>query len=275
MRTKDKVAFRDAAKHLNCWILVREINSASLQYISSPGYTPKPIDCKPKTADSDANGKKLAGLVVAPTIHGSASFSSNKFPKAMGCWKDFLGQQGVNACTEPGLTPQEQGIKEAEDLNKKSIEYGVDLDNRSVHYGCLKFNNKWIHGDYDLKDIILEGQERRNLAAVEELCGQPHMRGPRFYRIQSFINTRLGTSMIQHSGEAQYADHSEDTIDVFGPKGQYNHLVGVWEIRSWYERHNRDIIDTKKGKFSTVPDPAISPEEYRSAFRLIPGGKRG
>ncbi len=279
MRTKDKMAFRDAAVHLNCWILVREINPASLEYISKPAYTPKPIDCKPKTADSSYNGKKLAGLVVVPSIHGVGAFSSKKFPRAVECWNDFLGQQNVNVSKGSGLTPIERGIKEAEDLNRRSLkyrlEYSVDMDNRSVHFGCLKFNNKWIHGDYDLKDIILEGQERRNLAVVEMLRGQPHMRGPGFYRVQSFINTRIGKNMIQHSGEAQYADHTEDTVDVFGPKGQYNHLIGVWQIRLWYDRHNRDVIDSRKGKFSTVPDPIMSPEEYRSTFRLIPGGKRG
>lgn len=266
------MAFRAAAMHLNCWILVRETNPASLQYIDSPDYTPKPIDCKPKTADSNANGKKLAGLVIVPSIHGSDAFSSKKFPKAMECWNDFLALHGVNVCNDPKLTTQERGIKEAEDLNQKRSEYSVDLDKRSDHFGCLQFRKMWIHGDYDLKDIILEGQECRNLAAVETLRDQPHMRGPRFYRVQSIINTRLGKEMIQHSGEAQYADHSEDVVDVFGPKGQYNHLVGVGQIRSWYERHNRDIIDKKKGKFVTVPDPKTSPEEYRSRFRVIPGG---
>jgi hypothetical protein len=274
LRLKDRLAFRDAAAFHHCWILVRATNVASLNYIEDPLYTPKPIDCKPKTADADTNGKNLAGLVIVPAIYGPPAFHGNKFPKAVSCWDSFRQSQNIQACYDPKFAPRDRSIKEAEALSRANSDYRVDLDQNSKHFGCLQFRGKWLHGDFDLKDIILEGQERRNLASVEELRGQPHMRGPSFFKVRDFVNARLGKEMIQHAGEAQYADHSNDTIDVFGPHGEQNQLSTVAEISQWYQRYQREVIDLKKGGASRVPDPTKTPEQYRAGFRVLPGGKR-
>lgn len=272
LRVKDRLAMRDAAAFHNCWILVRATNPASLRYLDDPKYTPKPIDCKPKTADADTHGKSLAGLVIVPGIYGAGAFRGAKFSKALDCWNSFLKSQNVAPCQEANLSQKQRGLKEAEALNKLRGEYQVDLDEQSKHFGCLKFKGKWIHGDFDLKDIIIEGQAQRNLAAVDTLRGQPHMRGPRLKQISKFVNDRLGKKMIQHGGEAQFADHSDDIIDVFGPKGQQTQLNGAEEIEEWYERWNRPVID-KKATPQTVPDPKLKPEQYRAQFRVLPGGK--
>ncbi len=79
--------------------------------------------------------------------------------------------------------------------------------------------------------------------------------------------------MIQHAGEAQFSDHTEDTVDLFGPKGQYNHLVGEDEMRSWYRRHKRDVIDRKKQKTNSGP-VRRSREELKSYLRVLQGVKR-
>ena len=67
MRPTDKRVFLDAARQLQLWILVRRTNPASLRYIGLPGYLPKPIDCKAKTADLNQGRYRVAGLVVDPT----------------------------------------------------------------------------------------------------------------------------------------------------------------------------------------------------------------
>jgi len=273
MRVKDRLAFRDAASFENCWILVRAINPSSIRYLDDPQYTPKPIDCKPKTADADVSGKNLAGLVIVPGIHGPPAFRGGKFSKAIDCWNSFLQSHGITPCPDMKLNQRQRALKEAEALNRSRGDYQVDVDERSKHFGCLRFQGKWIHGDYDLKDIILEGQEQRNLAAIEEIRGQPHMRGPRFYKIRDFVNTRLGKPLIQHGGEAQYADHTDDTIDVFGPKGQHTQLSGAAEIAQWYQQFERDVIDRKKSPSGTRPDPKQSPEQLRAQFRVLPGGR--
>lgn len=209
MRSQDKAVFLEAAQKFQVWILVRRTNRASLPYIGLPGYAPKRIDCKAKTADLDVGNYKLAGLVVDATIHPKA-FGPGKTAKAQAAWtsmKPLLGRV-----------------------------YTVDADPKSKHYGCLKCEGKYIHGDYDLYDIIDVTQAHRNLALVETLLGQPHRRGPKVLEVQEFVNRRIGTPMIQHGGEAQYADHSEQALDAFGPSGEDVTILNEFSVRGWYEK---------------------------------------
>jgi len=208
MRSQDKAVLLAAAKEFKSWILVRRTNRASLDYIGKPGYAPKRIDCKAKTADIDQAGYTLAGLVVDPGIHPGA-FKPGKTQKAKECWSAMKGLIG-------------------------SI-YKVDADPKSRHYGCLMLNGSYIHGDYDLYDIIDISQPERNLALVETRLGQPHMRGPKLLAIEKFINDRIGSPMIQHGGEAQYADHSEQSIDAFGPNGEDTTILNEFSVRGWYQ----------------------------------------
>jgi hypothetical protein len=208
MRPKDKTVFQQAARHFQTWILVRRTNVGSLPYIGRPGYVPKRIDCKAKTADQDVSPYKLAGLVVDPNLHRNA-FSPGRLAKAKDSWTAMKSLLGT--------------------------VYQVDADSRSKHYGALKLQGSYIHGDYDLYDIIDITQAQRNLAAVETLLGQPHLRGAKVIPVQQFINARIGTPMVQHGGEAQYADHSEQSIDAFGPNGEDVTILNEFSIRSWYE----------------------------------------
>lgn len=207
MRPSDKQVFLAAAAKFQVWILVRRTNRDSLKYIGQPGYTPKPIDCKAKTADVDIPPFKLAGLVVNPEIHPKA-FKPGKEPQALAAWKSMGSLAGSR--------------------------FKTDTNPSSKHYGCLLLNGKYIHGDYDLKDIIDITQAHRNLAAVETLEGMPHRRGAKFYAVQEFINQRIGSPMIQHGGEAQYAGHTGEPIDAFGPNGEDLILLNELTVRSWY-----------------------------------------
>jgi hypothetical protein len=208
MRPQDKTIFLDAARHFQAWILVRRTNAASLAYIGLPGYTPKRIDCKAKTANFDVATYKLAGLVADPNLHPKA-FKPEKLAKAKDFWMAMKPSLGTL--------------------------YQVDTEPRSKHYGCLKLQGSYIHGDYDLYDIIDITQAHRNLAAEETLLGQPHRRGAKVLPVQEFINSRIGSPMIQHGGEAQYADHSEQSIDAFGPNGEDVTILNEFSVRGWYE----------------------------------------
>ena len=208
MRPQDKKIILDAAHQFNAWILVRRTNPASMQYIGRPGYAPKRIDCKAKTADLDVGSYKLAGLVVDPTIHPRA-FKPGKTSKVEKSWKEMKPVMGTL--------------------------YTVDTNQKSRHYGCLQFRGNYIHGDYDLYDIIDVKQPHRNLALVETLHGQPHQRGHLVPQVQNFVNSRIGVDMIQHGGEAQYTDHSEQSIDVFGPDGEDLTLLNELTVRRWYK----------------------------------------
>lgn len=203
MRKPDKLVFAACAIDKGLWILVRRTNPASLDYIGRPGFVPKPIDCKPKTADFG----KFAGLVVSPEIVTGA-FTPAKEPEALKCWASFL--------------------------KTKSDRYRVDEDPASEWYGCLLLNGNKIHGDYDLYDIVDPGNARRNFAIVDTLHGQLHMRSPWLTQIQKWINDRIGAEVVQHSGETQYKDHTDQTIDVFGPKGEYFTTATEAAVRATY-----------------------------------------
>jgi hypothetical protein len=203
--------FLEAAAHFQSWILVRRTNRSSLRFVGQGGYTPKRIDCKAKTADVDLPPYQLAGLVVDPRVHPTA-FKPGKQAKAAAAWQS----------TEPLIG---RGI------------YTVDTDSNSRHYGCLRESGKYIHGDYDLYDVIDLKAPSRNLALVDTLHGTPHMRGPRLGEIQKFVNDGIGSPMVQHGGEAQYTDHSEQAIDAFGPNGEDVTILNEFSVRAWYDEH--------------------------------------
>jgi hypothetical protein len=87
MRPQDKVVFLDAARHFHSWILVRRTNPASLPYVGLPGYSPKRIDCKAKTADLDVPPWKLAGLVIDPNLEIGQSLKGAR--NLGGRWRRF------------------------------------------------------------------------------------------------------------------------------------------------------------------------------------------
>jgi len=209
MRPQDKAIFLEAARKFQVWILVRRTNVASLQYIGKPGYMPKRIDCKAKTADVDIPPYRLAGLVVDPNIHPNA-FKPHKSQTAKEAWGNMRSVIG-------------------------SV-YTVDQNSKSQHYGCVQFQGRYIHGDYDLYDIIDVTQPHRNLALVDTLLGQPDRRGAKVLTVQEFINSRLGSPMIQHGGEAQYKDHSQQSIDAFGPNGEDVTILNEFSVRGWYDK---------------------------------------
>jgi hypothetical protein len=220
MRPQDRPIFLGAASLVDAWILVRRTNEASLKYICRAGYTPKPIHCKAKTADlNGSSGQELAGLVVVPTIHPHA-FRGEKAREARKEWKKMY--------------------RNTNDLSFETLPVGYSVDTRpeSRHYGCLKLHNKYLHGDYDLYDIILTSHPRGNLALVTQIGDTPHRRGPRFYQVQEYVNSRIGSPMLQHSGQLQFADHLDETIDAFGPNGE-DLIIGPGKIRQWYSENFR------------------------------------
>jgi hypothetical protein len=239
MRPQDKPVFSQAAREFNCWILVRQTNADSLKYVGMANHTPKPIECKAKTASNKAH--HLVGLVVNPKLVPEA-IAPDKKQKALEAWESF------------------------EKVLKTNRAYAVVTNPADRHYGCVTLNGKYIHGDYDLKDVILDDQMHRNLASVETLNGQSHMRGPLILKAQKWINSRLGSEMVQHGGEAQYTGHSDEPIDLFGPNGETKTFANGAEVRAWYDAIKRQTI-------TPVPNqpPMGKPQPWTPV--VIKGGK--
>ena len=218
MRPQDERVFADAARKFKVWLIVRQTNPASWKYIGLPQYFPKPITCKAKTADLDAfpgPGMKrsrydTAGLVVDPTVHKNV-FSGEKAGKAMELWNDF----------------------KSEYLGKENSDYSVDGDSKSRHYGCVLYKGKYLHGDYDLYDIIVVGHERANLAVVGERDGAPDFRPAHLFPLEDFVNGRIGAEMVHHGGQFQFSEHTNDVVEIFGPKGERD----VQPAAPWYHKN--------------------------------------
>jgi hypothetical protein len=207
MRTQDRMVFAACGIAMRYWILVRRTNPESLKYIGRKGFVPKPIDCKPKTADKGPH----AGLVVSPEIHTDA-FNDEKSVEAVSCWEEFKSTV----------------------LTASGRSYSVDDDPTSLWYGCVLLGYDKIYGDYDLYDVVDPAQARRNFALVDTMHGQLHMRSPYLYKVMDWINHRIGAPVVQHSGEAQYKDHTDQTLDAFGPLGEYKELHNEAETRLFY-----------------------------------------
>jgi hypothetical protein len=231
MRDVDKEAFRQVCREKKLWILVRATNPHSLKYIGRPDYTPKPISVKSKTAQCNVQrpgGRgdyELRGLVVDPTVHFSA-VDPGKLAGAVKAWWEF-------------------GEHHALDGRSPDSEFRVDRDPASRHFGCLmqRVGGRfcYLHGDYDLKDIVEQGTEDWNLALAWKHQGENHNEILLFkhdlWDIVRELNRRIGVEMVQHGSEAQYAPHSEDTILVFNPRGLQWVLKGQSAIETFYFNH--------------------------------------
>lgn len=227
MRQQDRRVFLTVSNLLQLWIIVRDTNPESLHYIGCQGYVPKAIDCKAKTANRNVNGRILAGLVASPILHPMAF---NDLAKAREEWAKM----------------------HVSESNPTSGSYSLNLDQKSPHYGCLQHHRQFIHGDYDLYDIVDINSATRNLALVSSLSGSPHMVGAHFGKVQKEVNQRIGVPMVQHGGEAQFKDHSSQQVWGFCPDGTEFSLHSETAIREFYKvvfegRENLKInLDPKK-----------------------------
>ncbi len=210
LRREDIAVFSAAAELFDHIIIVRATNLKSLNYIGQKNYTPKPIDCKPKTADSNCFVQDLnlysecGGLVVDPTMVSFAAFASDgKRRKAHESWLGFLRDK----------TKEEKARKVFRRRETKGF-YAVDTLHVSRHFGCVMLSNqdmpaddfhlggrgwqrfkqtemRYVHGDYDLYGMIdlspadwpsLSGSlaNRSPRVLKERLHGTPHYYSAKF-----------------------------------------------------------------------------------------------
>jgi hypothetical protein len=227
MRRQDAAIFHDVCITEKIWMLVRFTNPDSLKYIGDLNYFPKPIDCKPKTAKRNVtrpDGKAqydLRGLVADPVRHPAAF--GDRVGEAQRLWGSFAAHF---------------------DLESGRDRYKVDLNEKSNHFGCLMVKEgaiyRYLHGDYDLKDIVEVGREDWNLAfpltKLDTAHNEIFLMDHDLDELLATINRRIGVPMLQHSSEAQFADHTEDKINAFGPNGEFRVLLDLGAIRGFYER---------------------------------------
>jgi hypothetical protein len=242
MKPGQAAVFQSAARHFNVYILVRRTNLMSLKFVGEPGFVPKRIDCKAKTADTDFldpkfGQKQTAGLVVDPTLTGAGAFKSNrKYGSATTEWTGFAAKMIVPAVRTLA------GQKALTYIPNGGF-YFVDLDPASPRYGCVKFTSssllsagKYIHGDFDLYGIVPAADPSKNVAVSEMRLGQHHSRSPELLDVQTYINSRIGAPMVLHGAQESYgSEHSDEGIDIFCPDGKMMGAENAVEIAMLYD----------------------------------------
>jgi hypothetical protein len=286
MRGTDLLTIVQAAKLFNCIILVRHTNSASLEYVGKPLYYPKPAVCKAKTADGDPGpraitykGKtvtkqyRVAGLVVHPGFHAGC-YAPAKRAKAMDCWHHTMEVLSP-ASVAYDVNPQSWDLlwgRPQHGIKAPDWDWRVDVNPESDHFGCLMLKShsrgweraefRYIHGDYDLKDVIVSGHEddyrftQSKMDGVKNITPVLHQAsgrnipgayrgGQEYLYIMNWLNMNMGAAMVQHGSEAQFTWHTDEPITVAYPNGKWEVLRDGAQVHHWYAMRGRNI--TKVG----------------------------
>lgn len=267
MRGADLRSFMMVARQYQVILLVRHTNENSLHYIGQAGYYPKPAAVKAKTADVDPTTStvlskgvkrrrqyKVAGLVIHPDFHPSA-YLGDKAAKAKACWEHTMetlspGMLGKSAKPESPDSLGQWGV-ERHGVNAPRWSWRVDIDPDSERFGCIQLKSaeagwSYIHGDYDLKDVIVLGDEAHNERTVGTLDGVkncvPLLKGLEFETIQREINKLIGTEMVQHGAEAQFAWHGDEGITIAYPDWRHLILHDALTVQAWYRDLGRKVL---------------------------------
>jgi hypothetical protein len=243
--------FRQAARPgtihpAGLWILVRRTKSASLAYIGRANHWPKPGDCCAKSADNDGSKGRYthAGLVVDPTL---SQDSFTNIDRARLFWTQFTHEHPLSNWRV--------------DANGKSLPLPkqprccVNNDvTDTEHYGCLLFENRYLHGDYDLYAIIRADRLTANLSGIGGTPDHPTGHSPYLGRVQEYINSIIRVPMVQHGAQEAGYGHTDDTVDVFAPHGGDDEITVPClprfpSIEAWYQVMvpGRQAIDLRPG----------------------------
>lgn len=266
MRGVDLQKFLMVARDFGVTLLVRHTNSSSLAYIGRAGYYPKPAFLKAKTADHDppatmasVGGRmvprnySVAGLVVHPGMHPRA-YAAAKHPKAAAAWNDGMHYlHGGNLRDGDPARPDSWAAWGVERTLHSSGEWRwkVDVDPASRHYGCLMVAGNgvgwsYVHGDYDLKDVIVRGHDRDNRRQQGTLYGvrnyTPLLENVDYEDVRVALNRLIGSDMVQHGAEAQFAWHGDEPITVAFPDWRHLVLSDGATVQGWYRNLNRDVL---------------------------------
>ena len=248
---------REASQRLGLFVLLRRTNSESIKFIGYPGFVPKPLACKPKTAKTDAHitlgeGKQIrsrcAGLVVNPKMVGDSAFGdSNKAKEAaIATWNKYWGNGPPNGfaiqkdpdsgyygcvmrCAEGArVFPHSRSVGgrlEAQNVRTQILEQPGDKgfllhpprDLDQHALSTLPQGCAYIHGDYDLYALISRDDPYKRLPRPGHFEGESHTYGKNWKAFEAFVRSKINLDMIQHGSQEHFADHTDDVVDIFCP----------------------------------------------------------
>ena len=314
MRARDLRDFMTVARRWNVILLVRHTNDASLRYVGRPGFCPKPAVVKAKTADVDPppataraggvrppGGYAVAGLVVHPGFQ-PLSLLPHKRGKAQANWDatmqslgprligrrvDLLDPADWQVWGKGGYIAWAEGADDTPGReNVRSWHWRVDVDPASPRFGCLQLrrdSGPWccVHGDYDLKDVIVPGAETVNERREGTRDGVKNYtpklpRGLEWPAIRDALNREVGVEMVQHGAEAQFAWHGDEPVTVIYPDWRHETLGNAVTVQTWYDRLGRAVLastgidyrrDPRRMLFAG-PDGLLRVEQLPPGFQL-------
>lgn len=231
--------FLQAAKHFQVYILVRGANPKAFRFYGLPGYYPKRLDVKAKTAKQDIGQYQLGGLVVDPNIH-PAAFGNRDMEGVKKNWRESLD---VIHTGGPHRTYLPAGK-----------HYMVETDPNHKHYGALYLCKSglttaklFICGDYDLYGLIPAKNPKTHEFVTEERLGNKHVRTKELLDVQIYLNRLFGMPLIQHGAQESYLSHQDEPVVAFEPGGAVVVLNGKQAIESYYatKLQGRQAFDSK------------------------------
>lgn len=217
MRPGDQAKFLETANALGWWIFVRSTNEYAFQYIGQPGYCPKPVTCKAKTADQTHR----AGLVTCPHLVPDA-FSKRRLPNAIKIWEDWTHARFDMNRPEANLPPG----------------YSIDLERSTMYGGCVRYQGDRIHADYDLFDVV-NPQHPTHHIALATVDGAPAQDMISWHQMQvkKIVNEKLGIKMVQHGMQTSFGEFEEEAVLGFGPHGETELFHTRNELKAFYRRN--------------------------------------
>lgn len=243
MKKKHIDVFCLAAEKLKLYILVRRMNSASLDRIGKAGFISKPHTCKFKTADNCPSEKRahwdVAGLVINPYADGlDEMFTKDNLENAQEIWGK-----------ESAKTIAFDVDSDAEYLPDGKF-YSVITDKSDLRYGCVLFHEsgladrshgRYIHGDYDLFDLVNQEDQGVGTLSAQLVDDIIWIKSAYFDKVKAFLNRRIRPKMINHPSEFVFLGHPElsrsISVDVFYPDGKtVVNLSTAGEVLSFYQK---------------------------------------
>ena len=86
---------------------------------------------------------------------------------------------------------------------------------------------KFIHGDYDLYDLVGVDEPARRETTESKTDGVPHNYGRFWKDVSANLNKKFNVEMIQHGSQVHFSDHTDEWIDMFTPFSSPYHRLTV------------------------------------------------
>lgn len=259
-------ALLGASHRLGVFVLLRRTNPESIKFVGYPGFVPKPLACKPKTAQTDAviyaDGRRYqsmcAGLVVDPRRVGADAFAGNEaaHAKAVSTWDEYWkggppsgfavqlkkssGYYGCVMRCAPGYRVFPQGRDFASHAKAKAVRTHalhqtgdagfIMYPDRNIDkhaLASLPYGCAYIHGDYDLYALVHKDARDVRQPREGQFDGQPHRYGKMWRPLEALVRSQIAIDMIQHGSQEHFCSHSDDEVDIFCPVASRD----LWHVK--------------------------------------------